>query len=111
MKPENFLKEMNEVIRGGLSRVRDNPKPDWGDRIVYQHTNMWGDLCANIYEYTYAGAKGKYPDYTYRFARTGDGSIAPDSFEDIHIKSVDFIIGEQRVFGLVQKYNNLAKED
>lgn len=79
-------------------------KPRWGDKIVFRHTNQWGDLCGNIYEYTYAGTQGKYPHGLYRFARCGDASIAPDSFEDIFIDKNDCVVGEKKILGMIQSY-------
>ena len=77
-------------------------KPIWGDIITFQHTNQWGELCGNIYEYTYAGSRGKYPDYTHRFARIGDASIANDSFEDLFLWANKCVVGEKFVLGLIK---------
>ena len=62
---------------------------------------MWCEPCANIYEYAYAGAMGRYPKYKYRFSRIGDGSIAKDKFQDIILSNTDCIVGKKTSLGSV----------
>lgn len=79
-------------------------KPDFGDVITYQHTNMWGELSHKIYDYTYAGTKGEYPKRLHRFCRVGDGRIAPDGFKDIFIDSKNMILGKRTSLGMIKNY-------
>lgn len=79
-------------------------EPNFGDKMVFQHLNMWGEPCHNIYEYTYANKMGRYPDYTHRFCRIGDASVSKDGFDDLLLDVRKYKIGEKGLLGIIKSY-------
>ena len=57
----------------------------WGFIIRFQHNNMWGEPCQNIFDYIFTGKFGSYPKYKYRFTQIGDGSVGRDDFNDLFL--------------------------
>lgn len=67
-------------------------RSDWNIVINVTIKGIWGhDAYSEDYRYT--GAKGKYPDYEYRFTRCGDARIYPNEYKDIFFKCGDVLAG------------------
>jgi hypothetical protein len=82
-----------------------------GDIINYQHTNQWGDLCGNWFDYLCTGAKKTEEGYVYRFTKIGRCSVQQDTYPDLEIKEDDAKTGVKTLFGIIHSYKKTGLQE